>query len=111
MNDEMKAARAEIAQLRKEYDAYIDGKPGDWYIVELKKERDEARADVARLNHLVELLVGSVPIQTLDLGQMAALRAKAARLVDFIRALANDPDTPFDISKACVETLAEWESK
>ena len=36
---------AENVKLRNEYDDYINGRSGSWYIVVLKKERDAARAE------------------------------------------------------------------
>lgn len=39
---ERNALAANLAALRKEYDDYINGKPGEWYIVLLKSERNRA---------------------------------------------------------------------
>lgn len=36
-------------KLKKEYDDYINGRPGEWYIVELKKERDRYKEALERI--------------------------------------------------------------
>lgn len=48
--------KAENERLRKEYVDYIDGRSGSWYIVELKKERDELKRENDRLAEIISYL-------------------------------------------------------
>lgn len=40
--------RAELSKCKSEYAAYVSGRPGEWYVTQLQKERDQLKSELEK---------------------------------------------------------------